>query len=223
MQAEIIWRSGRIRHPVRIVVINGEIAKIKRCQFCLEDLPIARFMVHKRDENGEPCDWQPRCKTCDPAFRRAYRMQHRAQIRKADKASYRRRSMFRQEEAAFQAGLLHENPITVGDTLDGRAGGYLPREPFTAWLNLYAAEERLDATALAADLGLVDRRVRALVNSEQPMVSFDTVDRALTNADRALVLDGVLILSIEDLYPGVRPNDDLNRRRRLEALKGRAA
>lgn len=189
MQAEIV-RNGRIEHPVRIVVIDGAIVKIKRCQFCRFDLPVERFMVsHRRD--GEACEWKPRCKTCDPPFRRVYANTHRARINQRARASYRRKRAEQRKPA---------HPGTHA------GGGNLPREPFRDWLLAYAKREHLkNPTQVAASLGIVDRRIRSVMHREQPMVSLDTVDAALVAAKSNVVLNDVLIVTVDDLYPGSVP------------------
>lgn len=79
------------------------------------------------------------------------------------------------------------------------------------WIRAYAklidaGEGDRAAAKVAADLGLVARRVQALMYDQQTEVEFDVVDRAIANSGPAVVTMYVnghkrAIHSVDDLYP----------------------
>ena len=83
----------------------------------------------------------------------------------------------------------------------------LPVEPFARWLNEYARVTCLEPADLAFSLRLVPRRVQSYRYRSQEWVAFDVVDRALTNSSRIVVLDGVPVFGLEDLYPMLSVED----------------
>jgi hypothetical protein len=81
-------------------------------------------------------------------------------------------------------------------------GGRLEAWPFVSWLLAYREEIGAETDEeLARDLGIVARRVNALLSGAQDHVSFDVVDHALQHARFPIVLDGELIVRLDDLYP----------------------
>jgi hypothetical protein len=85
--------------------------------------------------------------------------------------------------------------------IDGTAPR-LPSGPLRAWLVAYRLERGIaEVAALAAELGLVRRRVASLLAGEQESVTLDVVDVALSNAEAVVFLDGRYVLTLDDLYP----------------------
>lgn len=78
----------------------------------------------------------------------------------------------------------------------------LPVAPFRRWLVAYMAQAHLEGgPAVAADLGIHERRVTSLLISSQVKVSIDVVDRALINAQGVVCLDDRMVFGVDDLYP----------------------
>jgi hypothetical protein len=55
--------------------------------------------------------------------------------------------------------------------------------------------------ALARELDLVPRRVRAVLDRDFDHVAMDVVDRALCHAVEAVFIGGRWVVTLEDLYP----------------------
>lgn len=79
----------------------------------------------------------------------------------------------------------------------------VPVAPFMEWLETYRHARGLDIPGLALDLVLNERRVRGLLAGENRSVSVDVVSRALTEAGCVIEVDGRVVVTFDDLYPGV--------------------
>ena len=78
----------------------------------------------------------------------------------------------------------------------------VPAVPFARWLAEYARATGLGSSFdIAADLGLNERRVRAVLAGEQCNVALDVVDRALLNARCHVDVNGRTIFTLDDLFP----------------------
>lgn len=135
--------------------------------------------------------WRSVCRTCYNGRRRD---------------TYKRRGASEREAARLAEALRRERAgLPRREQRQSVVDRTAPREDarsFVAWLRAYQCAARIDsAEALARELGLVERRVRALLAGEQRFVSSDVVSRALTDARIVVSVGGRLVVTYDDLYP----------------------
>lgn len=141
------------------------------------------------------------------ASRRAYAARQRALVKSGEKKPtpaeiQREREVRRARWVAKQE--RDGRAMRLGDRPNGRP--QLSAAPFRQWLLAYGKLiGETDAGPIAADLGLVSRRVQSVMYEQQPEVAFDIVDRALGNSRHTVTLRinhrSVAIFSVDDLYP----------------------
>lgn len=98
--------SGRVEHPIRAVVRDGEIVRIKFCPSCGRDKLVSEvsreseFPRNGLRRDGRVSGFKPVCKVCYARVTKARRDNNIEAHRAADRANYRRR-MKDPEYAAF--------------------------------------------------------------------------------------------------------------------------
>jgi hypothetical protein len=73
-------------------------------------------------------------------------------------------------------------------------------EPFRKWWLAYIETIEETSPTAALQLGIDPRRIYGLLKREFPNISLDIVDRALTNCQWTVQVDGKMIVTLDDLY-----------------------
>jgi hypothetical protein len=83
------------------------------------------------------------------------------------------------------------------------AEAIIPANPFVDWLE-QAIPSVENLHEYARNAGLTDRTIRRIMREGQAYVSVDTVDRLLMAHEKLVVVNGVPVFTLDDLYPNVR-------------------
>lgn len=130
------------------------------------------------------------------ASRRAAREYHRRK-REKDRDGVNERARMDYALRMERRGRVVKHRETVIDRTQPR----VEAGPFVEWLRAYQKAIGADSIPdLASALGIVERRVRALLGGEQARVSVDVVSRALTDARIVVSVGGRVVVTFEDLY-----------------------
>jgi hypothetical protein len=164
----------------------------------------------------------------DPEFveaRRAYGRQYyadhperKAAVEEANRRRRKRNRNLRSKKKSLRNA--YDACPDRGWVVQSRTGNLLaPARPFGRWLTTYQRETGCaDIEIMAMTLGIHIRRVTSILGGKQEWISFDIVDRALTNSSipglDVTLGDGrtVEVWDIYDLYPSYPRRDYSNER-----------
>jgi hypothetical protein len=195
---EVRSRAARKRNARISEMLRRRTTRV--CGVCGERLPLTaeHFDIKSRDPDTGRIEWGMH-KLCRRSwYQCAYALNpsYRERKRKTWREIKERRQADPEFDRAYRERALRavhksraRKRAQVDSPSDREYAGYLPAAPFIAWLD--SAYKRFDGPweLFCEALGISERNVARMRSGEQTLISFDTVDRAVTNEGTTLLWD----------------------------------